>query len=111
MDKIVQKLVAMGIPGLVLLAVASTTGLAGGAALITALAVMGGPFGIAGGVIAIATLALAVDAVAEYGFEKIAKAVVKGLKNEGHSRNDIIVKIRGYKILSSSLKEKILKIV
>ncbi len=38
MDKIVQKLVAMGIPGLILLAVAATTGLAGGAAIISALA-------------------------------------------------------------------------
>jgi hypothetical protein len=69
MDKIVQKLVAMGIPGLILLGIAATTGLAGGAAIITALSVMGGPFGLMGGIAAIGVLALAVDAVSEYGFD------------------------------------------
>jgi hypothetical protein len=69
MDKIVQKLVAMGIPGLILLGIAATTGLAGGAAIITALSVMGGSFGLMGGIAAIGVLALVVDAVSEYGFD------------------------------------------
>jgi hypothetical protein len=107
MDKVIQKLVAMGIPGLVLLAVAATTGLAGGAALITALSVMGGPFGIMGGLAAIAALALTVDAVAEYGFEKIAREVVKGLEKKGNTKSQIRKKIDGYKLLSSSMKNKI----
>ncbi len=111
MEKIVQKLVAMGIPGLVLLAVAATTGLAGGAAIITALSVMGGPFGIMGGIAAIGLLALAVDAVSEYGFEAIGKQVVEGLKEDGLSRSEIIAKVNGYSLLSKSLKKKILEVV
>ena len=111
MDKVVQKLVAMGIPGLVLLGIAATTGLAGGAALISALSIMGGPFGLLGGAVALATLALTVDAVSEYGFEKIGRAVVQGLKEDGYSTKEIRNKVNAYKILSSSLKEKILKCI
>jgi len=111
MDKVVQKLVAMGVPGLVLLAIAATTGLAGGAALITALSVMGGPFGLLGGVAAIGLLALAVDAVAEYGFEKIGNEVVKGLQEDGLSKQEIRKKINGYSMLSQDLKNKILKVL
>lgn len=93
MEKVVQKLVAMGIPGLILLAIASTTGLAGAAALVTALSIMGGPFGIIGGAVAMGSLALVVDSVAEYGFEKIAKEVVKGLQKKGLSKKEIKNKI------------------
>lgn len=108
MDKVVQKLVAMGIPGLVLLAIAGTTGLAGGAALVTALSVAGGPFGLLGGAVALGALALTVDAVAEYGFEKIARGVVQGLIDKGMTKGQIRGKIKSYKLLSSDLKAKIL---
>lgn len=111
MDKVVQKLVSMGVPGLVLLGVASTTGLAGGAALITALSVMGGPFGIMGGVAAIAVLALTVDAVSEYGFKEIGKQVVKGLEKDGISKDKIRAKIDGYSMMSNSLKSKLKALV
>jgi len=107
MDKVVQKLVAMGIPGLILLAIAGTTGFAGGAAIITALSVMGGPFGLMGGAVALAALALTIDAVAEYGFEKIARGVVAGLEKKGKSKNEIRKTIDGYKLLSKTLKNKI----
>jgi len=107
MDKIVQKLVAMGIPGLILLGVAATTGLVGGAAIITALSVLGGPFGLMGGIAAIAVLALAVDAVSEYGFEKIGEQVVKGLVDDGLTKSEIRKKIDGYSMMSKSLKNKL----
>ncbi len=67
MDMIVQKLVALGIPGLVVLAVAATSGLAGGAAILVALSTMGGPLGLWGGIAAVALLALVIDAVAQGG--------------------------------------------
>ena len=43
MDKIVDKIVALGVPGLVLLVAIGTTGLAGGAAVVAALALARGP--------------------------------------------------------------------
>lgn len=111
MDKIVQKLAALGIPGLVVLAVAGTTGLAGGAAILVALATMGGPFGLLGGIAAVALLALTIDAVASYGFEAIAVAVVNALVQNGTSRDEIRRTVRSYWMLSDSLKNKILSVL
>ena len=111
MDKVVQKLVAMGVPGLILLAIASTTGLLGGAALVTALSVMGGPFGLMGGIAAIGLLALTVDAISEYGVEKIGKQVVNGLQKDGLTKSDIIKKIDSYSLVSKSLKKKMKEMV
>jgi len=48
MDKIVSKIAALGVPGLVLLVAISATGLYGAAAITTALAALG-PFGMVGG--------------------------------------------------------------
>ncbi len=111
MDKVVQKLVAMGIPGLILLGIAAAMPYAGAVALTAALAAMGGPFGLIGGVVAIGVLALVVDAISEYGFEAIGKRVVEGLKEDGLSRSEIIAKVNGYSMLSKSLKKKILEVV
>ena len=109
MDKVVQKLAALGVPGLVVLAVAATTGLFGGAAMLAALAAMGGPFGIVGGFAAIALLALAVDAVAQWGFEALAKAVVAQIIKSGTSREKIRSTIEGYWMLSKGLRKTMLE--
>lgn len=111
MDKIVQKLVALGVPGLVVLAIAGTTGLAGGAAILVALSAMGGPFGLLGGIAAVALLALVIDAVAEYGFGALAKAVVSGLVASGTSREEIRRQVSGYFLLSDSIKKKIYEVL
>lgn len=111
MDKIVQKLAALGIPGLVVLGIAATTGLAGGAAILVALSTMGGPFGLLGGIAAVALLALTIDAVASYGFETIAVALVNQLVANGTSRDEIRRSVRGYWMLSDSLKKKILSVL
>ena len=50
LDKIADKIAALGVPGLVLVIVMGTTGWAGAAALTTALAVLGGPLGMLGGI-------------------------------------------------------------
>src|ERR1039458_10138998 len=46
----VEGLVALGVPGLVLLIAVSVSGLAGAAALTSALAALGGPFGMVGAI-------------------------------------------------------------
>ena len=108
MDKAVQKLVALGIPGLVLLVAVAMSGLAGGAAIVAALAFLGGPFGMLGGIAVLGILGLVADAVAEEGLEKVFQAVVDGLKKKGHSVKEIRKTIEGYPI-SASLKKKILE--
>ncbi|MDP3486811.1 MAG: hypothetical protein Q8S19_02620 [Bacillota bacterium] len=48
MDKLVTKIVALGVPGLILVVAMGVSGWAGGAAITVALA--GGPFGMLGGI-------------------------------------------------------------
>lgn len=107
LDKVVQKLVALGVPGLVLLVVIATSGLAGGAAIVAALAALGGPFGMLGGLGVLGILALVSDAVAEYGLEHVAALVIEGLREQGTSRAEIRRTVASYPI-SQGLKDKIL---
>jgi hypothetical protein len=107
-DKVVQKLVALGIPGLVLLGIIATTELAGAAAIVAALSVLGGPLGILGGIAVLGVLALAADAVAEFGFESVATRVVAGLVKNGSSKRDIKAKINSYSLLSKGIKKRII---
>lgn len=106
MDKIVTKLVALGVPGLVLLFVIGTTGLAGGAAIVTALALLGGPFGMMGGIAMMGVMTLVSAAVAEYGLKAIFKRVVSGLVEKGTPKSEIRRTIQGYPI-TSGLKKTI----
>lgn len=111
LDKVVEKIVALGVPGLVLVMVIGTTGLAGGAAIVAALATLGGPFGMLGGLALLGLLILISHAIAEYGVEIVANRVIRGLLQSGMSKEEIIQKIDGYWFLSSSLKRKMKDIV
>ncbi len=106
MDKIVAKLVALGIPGLVLLIAVSISGYAGAAAITTALAAFGGPFGMLGGIGVFGLAALILNAISEYGFEKIFTNVLLELENKGYTKKQILNKIDSYPI-SHSLKLKL----
>lgn len=106
MDKVVQKLVALGVPGLVLLVAIAVSGLAGGAAIVAALAALGGPFGMLGGIALLGTCALVADGLAEYGLEAVFEAVVAGLERDGVSKREIRERVSSYPI-SKSLKRKI----
>ena len=88
-QKAVSSLVGLGVPGLILLAVMATTGFAGAAAITTALAALGGPFGMLGGIAALVAMGFASKALAQYGFPKIAEAVVRGLVARGESKAQI----------------------
>ncbi len=109
MEKIVSKVAALGIPGLVLLIAVSASGYAGAAAIIAALAALG-PGGIIGGIIGgIATLGvigLITHGITEYGVEAIFCAVVQELVKKGESKETILAKIDAYPI-SKSLKSRL----
>lgn len=108
MDTVVQKIVALGIPGLVLLVAVATNGFAGGAAIVAALAFLGGPLGLLGGITVLGLLILISDALAAFGLEKLFDAVVCNLKEKGHSEEEIRETINGYP-LSQGLKKSILE--
>ena len=102
MDKIVSRIVALGVPGLVLFVALSATSYAGAAAITTALAAIG-PFGILGGIASLGIIALFSLAITEYGFQDIYVQVIKELIKKGETKESILAKIDSYKI-SKNLK-------
>lgn len=110
-DKVVDKIVALGVPGLVLLAAMHFVGWAGAAAITAALAALGGPLGMLGGIAMLGLLTLVSKAIADYGFERIMKAVVDGLKKKGKTKAEIIKTINGYAFVSKDLKQKLIAYV
>jgi hypothetical protein len=106
MDQLVDKIAALGVPGLVLMVTMAVTGWAGAAALTTALAMLGGPFGMMGGIALLGILGLISKGLSDYGFEAIFKATVDELKRKGKSKVDIEREVESYPI-SRELKLKI----
>lgn len=107
MDKIVGKIAALGVLGLVLMIAISATGLAGGAAITAALAALG-PGGMIGGIITLGTIGLVSEAITEYGFDVIFKAVVKELYKRGETKESLLIKIKKYPV-SKGLKLKLIE--
>ena len=105
MEKIVSKVAALGVPGLVLLVAVNTAGYAGGAAVITALAALG-PGGIIGGIATLGVIGLIAHGLTEFGMEAIFSAVFKELVTRGETKSAILAKIAKYPI-SKSLKSRL----
>ena len=96
MERIISKIAAMGVPGLVLVLAMNATGYAGAAAITTALAALGGPVGMLGGIAALGILGLISEAIAKYGVDAIYKGVIKELYKRGESDESIKAKIDKY---------------
>lgn len=105
MEKIISKIAALGIPGLILVTAIGATGLSGAAALTAALAALG-PGGMIGGIALLGVAGLAAQGITEYGFDAIFSAVVKELYLRGESKETILKKIDKYPV-SKSLKRKL----
>ncbi|MBC3803546.1 hypothetical protein GH808_03730 [Acetobacterium fimetarium] len=108
MDQIIKKVAALGVPGLVFMVAIDLTGLAGAAALTTALAALG-PGGIVGGVMTLCVLGVIADGIAEYEFDEIAKDVIRELYCKGESKESIKVKVSKYPI-SSKMKNNLYEV-
>lgn len=106
MDLIISRIAALGVPGLILLVVMGLTGWAGAAAITTALAVLGGPFGMLGGIATLGILSLISKGIADYGFEQLVLGVIDNLEQQGMSRRQIAIEVSKYPI-SREMKLKI----
>lgn len=95
MDKIVSKIAALGVPGLVLTVAIGATGLAGGAAITTALAAIG-PGGMIGGLVTLGVIGLISEGISKYGVDAIFSAVVKELYQRGETKEQLKQKIKRY---------------
>lgn len=107
MDEFCEKLASIGIPALIFLGAMSITGLAGAAAVTAALAALGGPVGMIGGVVVLITLGGGISIISKYGVTQIMIEVSKKImKKEGLSKEDMFNKIDSYPI-TKSLKARI----
>lgn len=105
MEKIVSKIAALGVPGLVLVVAINASGFVGGAAIVTALSALG-PGGIIGGIVTLGLISLIAQALTEFGMDAIFSAVVKELIKKGETKESILNKIEKYPV-SKSLKRKL----
>ena len=90
MDKIIDKIVGLGVAGLVLTIAMATTGAAGFAAVTAALAIIGGPFGgMIAGITVLGLISAISTIIAEYGIDKVVTEIVKGLIKKGKTKEEI----------------------
>jgi hypothetical protein len=106
LDTVAAKVAALGVPGLVLVVAMALSGWAGAAALTTALAALGGPLGMLGGVALLAIMLMVSHALTAYGFEHVFSRVVDELHKKGMSTREILAKIDGYPI-GKNLKSRL----
>ena len=109
LENVVEKLVALEIPGLVLLVVMATSGYAGATAFTSALATLGGPYGMIAGVGVLLLLGQVSNALARYRLSKMATRVVKGLVAKGHSQEAIRKSIGRWPlwVISSKIRNQV----
>ena len=85
----------------------SATGLAGGAALTTALAALGlGAFGMVGGLVLLGTIGLLADKITEFGIENITKLVLK--EHLKTTSKEELVELVKKSLITKSMKLKII---
>jgi len=109
MDEVIRKLAALGLPGILLLITMATTGFAGAAAITTALAALGGPFGMLGGISLLGVAALVTDALGKYGIDALITGVYQE-RRRTESRENLCREIDGL-LISDDLKRKLTEIV
>lgn len=110
MDRIIKSITALGVPALILLLASSINGLAGAAAITSALRMLGGSFGMVGGLAISGIIAMVSKIGTDYSFDAIAIKVLKKLYSKGETKKDILDKINSYPIsgdLKIKLKEKL----
>ena len=100
LDKIVETVASLGVPGLMLLTALGGSGLTGAAAITTALGSLG-PGGMIGGVATLGVALLLVRGISEFGFDAILSNVVKQLYKQGETKETIKQKIEGYHVAKS----------
>ena len=105
-DEVVEKIAGLGVPGLVLLGAMASSPWYGGAAIVSGLATLGGPFGMIGGIGAIVLSGFIAAVISKFGFEQVFKRVLKKLKAQGKTKEEILREIDRYPI-ADGLKLKL----
>ncbi|WP_080489329.1 hypothetical protein [Lactiplantibacillus plantarum] len=102
LDVIADKIVALGVPGILFVVAYTSSGYFGAAAITSILATFGGPLGMVGGITMLGIIGLISQAVAQFGSNMAIKAVIRKQLNS-HSVDEIKKIVSGYPI-SKKLK-------
>ena len=105
LGEIVGLIAGLGVPGLVLVILMTTSSWFGAAAITSSLAAFG-PFGMLGGIATLGVLAFIARALAKFGIEKLFPALLIKLREAGRTSEDIREEVNAYPI-SDELKQKI----
>lgn len=105
MDEIVKVIASLGLPGVILIVTMATTAYPVTTAIPFALAVLGGPFGMFGGLTVLGLTTLVSEALAGYGIEKLL-SYVYAERSKNESLAGILKEINGLPI-SDDLKQKL----
>lgn len=106
LDRLVEEIVGLGVPGLVLVSVVGSSGFAGAAAMTTALSALGGPVGMMGGVALLGVIGSTSRAISRHGIDYVSGAVIERFLREGYSVREIRNKVDRFPI-SRGLKTEI----
>ena len=110
LNDFVRKVAALGTPGIVFLVAMSSTGFAGAAAVTSALALLGGPAGMYGGIAVLPIIAIAADYLTKYGLEfLIAKIYQNRIGQDGQTVEAVVREITELRFLSESSKTKVIE--
>ena len=103
-------IVGLGVPGLVLWVAINVSGYAGGAAIVSALATLGGPAGMLGGIGVLIALGLGLK---KFGFSKPLRLAIEGLVEKGFSIDGMQQQISRYPrwVIGDNLRKEIIKAI
>lgn len=77
MDEVIKKIASLGLPGVIFVITLGTRGVATFLAVPIAIALLGGPFGVIGGITVLGLATLVSDAIAGFGLDAILSSVYK----------------------------------
>lgn len=105
----IRKVAALGTPGVVFIVAMSSTGLAGAAAVTSALALLGGPAGIYGGIAILPIIAVAADYLTKYGLEYILALIYqRRIEEQGETVEVVVNEINGLKFIPDNIKNNVI---
>ena len=105
-DRIIDKLAPLGVPGLIFLVLMSFSPWAGGAAIMSTLALLGGPFGAIAGLGVLGVFSIYGKKISAFGYNRVIVLLIDRMKKQGKSADEIIQEIQKFPI-SDELKNKI----
>jgi hypothetical protein len=106
MDEVVKKVAALGLPGVILVITMAATGLTGAAAITAALAFLGGPAGMLGGIAVLGLTGLITDALAKVSLEDFLTAIYcQRRQTEPHGK--LLEEIESLSLFDGDMKDRL----